>query len=61
MKIELEIPDGAELTQADVDKNPALKAFAAGLSDKVFKEGFQKGSAKKADELRPHLIDPAER
>jgi hypothetical protein len=43
---------------------PAVKTkenTGKGLSDKAFNEGFQKGNAKKAEELKPHLVDPAER
>lgn len=39
----------------------ALKAKEKELSDRAFNEGFQKGNAKKAEELKPHLVDPAER
>lgn len=39
----------------------SVKTKEKELSDKYFNEGFAKGNAKKADELRPHIIDPAER
>lgn len=61
-KIEIEIPDDGKITDDFVAKLPdPLKKFTDTLSDRVFREGYAKGMAKKADELKPHLVDPTER
>lgn len=55
-KIAGDLPDALKThVQAQID------ATRKEVSQKAFDEGFQKGNAKKADELKPHLIDPAER
>lgn len=38
-----------------------IKAKEKELSDRAFNEGFAKGNARKADELKPFIVDPAER
>lgn len=55
-KITGELPDAIKSHIAD-----AAKVAAKEASDKAFNEGFQKGNAKKAEELTPHLADPAEK
>jgi len=59
-KITGELPDALKaLIGTQVAET--LKTKEKELSDKAFNEGFQKGNAKKAEELKPHLMDPAER
>lgn len=59
-KVTGELPDALKgVIQTQIDTT--LKAKEKELSDKAFNEGFQKGNAKKAEELKPHLVDPAER
>lgn len=59
-KIVGELPDALKGTlQSQLDAS--LKAKEKEISDRAFNEGFQKGNAKKAEELRPHLQDPAEK
>jgi hypothetical protein len=61
-KIEIEIPDDGKVPDDFLARLPdPLKKFTDTLSDRVFKEGYAKGMAKKADDLKPHLVDPAER
>lgn len=55
-----ELPDALK-THIGTAIDTTLKTKEKELSDRAFNEGFAKGNAKKADELRPHIIDPAER
>lgn len=62
MKVEVEIGDDGSVSEEHLTKLPdGLKAHLHALSDRTFKEGYQKGMAKKAAELTPHLVDPTER
>lgn len=68
-KLEIEIGDDGKVGELpDAIKahigtlvDTTLKTKEKELSDKAFNEGFQKGNAKKAAELKDHLVDPAER
>lgn len=55
-----ELPEALK-THLAAQIETTLKAKEKELSDRAFNEGFQKGNAKKAEELKPHLVDPAER
>lgn len=59
-KITGELPDALK-SHISSQLEISLKAKERELSDKAFNEGFAKGNAKKAEELKPHLVDPAER
>lgn len=66
MKLEIEIGDDGKVVGdlPDVLKghiDTSLKAREKEISDTAFNQGFAKGNAKKADELKPFIVDPAER
>ena len=59
-KIAGDLPE--PLKQAiDAQLAVAIKAKEKELSDRAFNEGFAKGNARKAEELKPLIADPAER
>lgn len=59
-KIVGELPDALK-SHISSQIETTLKTKERELSDKAFNEGFAKGNAKKAEELKPHLVDPVER
>jgi hypothetical protein len=59
-KIAGDLPDPLKAhLQSQIDAEASKRAKEA--SDKAFNEGFAKGNAKKAEELRPYIVDPAEK
>ena len=59
-KIAGDLPDAIKAhLQAQIDA--AKKETEKEVSQRAFNDGFAKGNAKKADELRPLIVDPAER
>ncbi len=59
-KIAGDLPDALKThLQTQIDTEASKRAKEA--SDRAFNEGFAKGNAKKAEELRPYMQDPAER
>jgi hypothetical protein len=59
-KIAGELPEALK-TALDAQIQAQLKAAKAEIHQTAFNEGFAKGNAKKADELRPLIADPAEK
>lgn len=55
-----DLPDALK-GMLEAQKAEALKTAKAEIHQNAFNEGFAKGNAKKADELRPLIADPAEK